>query len=131
MCRHSQVKQDQEDISDKGLSVSRRQREEYKPTILLTCCKNVGFGLDNQYKQLDEQEETGSIKQRLKDQICILEYLPSLCKVALNMIKNGSGKTKFEDIAIIQIRKNKDLKQNIYNCEDLRYIDEAKLIEND
>lgn len=47
------------------------------------------------------------------------------------MIKNGSGKTKFEDIAIIQIRKNKDLKQNIYNCEDLRYIDEAKLIEND
>lgn len=47
------------------------------------------------------------------------------------MIKNGSGKTKFEDIAIIQIRKNKDVKQNIYNCEDLRYIDEAKLIEND
>lgn len=59
------------------------------------------------------------------------EYLPSLCKMALNMIKNGSGKTKFEVTAIIQIRENKDLKQNIYNCEDLRYIDEAELIEND
>lgn len=66
----------------------------------------------------------------LKEQIGILkDYLPSLWKVALNKIKSEHGETKFEATAIIQITKNKGLKQSSCKCEDLRYTDEAELIE--
>lgn len=58
------------------------------------------------------------------------DYLPSLWKVALNK-KNGSGEAKFEVAIIINMTKNKALKWNSCNCENLRYIDEAELIEND
>lgn len=59
------------------------------------------------------------------------DYLPSLWKVALDKRKNGSGETKFEGTIIIQMTKNKGLKQSSCNCEDMRFTDEAELIEND
>ena len=45
--------------------------------------------------------------------------------------KNVSGEAKFEVAIIINMTKNKALKWNSCNCENLRYIDETELIEND
>lgn len=49
--------------------------------------------------------------------------------MALNKIKNGSGKTKYEATAIIQIMKHKGLQYSNCNYEDLRSTDEAELTE--
>lgn len=47
----------------------------------------------------------------------------------MNKIKNGSGKTKYEATAIIQIMKHKGLQYSNCNYEDLRSTDEAELTE--
>lgn len=60
------------------------------------------------------------------------DYLPPLWKVILDKMKNGRGETKLEVTIIIQMTKNKRSEiEYSCNCEDLRFMDEAELIEND